>query len=121
MKITNFRELEIWKLGKEIFVDTYRVTKEFPKEEVFGITSQMRRAAISIPSNIAEGFNRFHNKDYRRLLFIALGSIAELETQFEIFLDLNFNNSQVLKISLEKLDHESRMIRNLIKKLDYSI
>ena len=117
MSIKNFRDLEIWKLGKAIALDVYQTTKEFPKEEVFGLSSQMRRAAISIPSNIAEGFNRYHNKEYRQLLFVALGSIGELETQFEISHDLGFTPKTEFETLLEKLDHESRMIRNLIKKL----
>jgi len=83
-KIRNFRDLELWKLGKEIVLDVYRVTGKFPKEEMYGLVSQMRRAAISIPSNVAEGFNRKHNPEYRQLLFIALGSCAELETQIEV-------------------------------------
>ena len=58
----NFRDLEVWKLGKDIALDVYQATKSFPKEEIYGLVSQMRRAAVSIPSNIAEGFNRIHNK-----------------------------------------------------------
>ena len=63
MKIQNFRDLDIWKLGKEIVIDTYKTTKLFPSDEKFGLTSQMRRCSVSIPSNIAEGFNRFKNND----------------------------------------------------------
>ena len=66
LKIRNFRDLEIWKLGKEIVIETYKMTQPFPKEESFGLTSQMRRAAVSVPSNIAEGFNRYHNKEYKQ-------------------------------------------------------
>ncbi|MDZ7735671.1 MAG: four helix bundle protein [Gammaproteobacteria bacterium] len=77
MKITNFKDLEVWKLGKEIVMDVYTVTSGFPRTEIYGLVSQLRRAAVSIPSNIAEGFNREHNKDYRRFLFVALGSSAE--------------------------------------------
>ena len=64
-KIKNFRDLDVWKLGKEITIDVYSITKSFPKEETYGLTSQIRRASVSIPSNIAEGFNRYHNKEYR--------------------------------------------------------
>ncbi|MDE3224429.1 MAG: four helix bundle protein [Nitrospirota bacterium] len=67
-KIRSFRNLELWKLGKEVVLDVYRVTGKFPKEEMYGLVSQMRRAAISIPSNVAEGFNRKHNPEYRQLL-----------------------------------------------------
>ena len=79
VKARNFRDLEVWKLGKEVVLDVYRVTAEFPREELYGLASQMRRAAVSIPSNVAEGFNRKHNREYRQSLYIVLGSCAELE------------------------------------------
>lgn len=117
MKIKNFRDLEVWKLGKEIVLEVYRVTKDFPKEEMYGLVSQMRRAAVSIPSNVAEGFNRKHNPEYRQLLYVAMGSCAELETQIEVAHDLGFLSAGDRDKVLEKLDHESRMLRNLIKRL----
>jgi four helix bundle protein len=117
MKIANFRDLDVWKLGKDIVLDVYRATELFPKGEVYGLTAQMRRAAVSIPSNMAEGFNRFHNKEYRQFLFIALGSCAELETQVEITVDLGFLERKDREQLVEKVDHETRMLRNLIKKL----
>lgn len=117
MKIQNFRDLDVWKLGMEIVIDTYRITGKFPKEETYGLTGQMRRAAISIPSNIAEGFNRYHNKEYRQFLHIALGSCAELETQTEASFLLQYIDQTTRNQTIEKIDHESRMLRNLIKKL----
>jgi len=117
-KIRNFRDLEVWKKGIEIAKDVYQMTSGFPREEVYGLTSQMRRASVSVPSNIAEGFNRFHNKEYRRFLYIALGSCAELETQVEIAGELKYIDDKGKGFLLEKLDHESRMLRNLIKKLN---
>jgi len=78
----------------------------------------MRRSALSIASNIAEGFNRFHNKEYRQFLYIALGSCAELETQIEVSLLLGYITQSVRDKIFEKLDHESRMLRNLIKRLN---
>ena len=117
-KIKNFRDLDVWRLAMEIVVDIYECTKTFPKEEIYGLVSQMRRAAVSIASNIAEGFNRYHNKEYRQFLYIALGSCAELETQIEVSVTLRYiTQSGRDKIS-EKLDHESRMLRNLIKRLN---
>jgi len=116
-KIRNFRDLEVWKLGKKIGVQIYKHTQHFPKEEVYGLTSQMRRAACSIPSNIAEGFNRYHNKEYKYFLFVALGSCAELETQVEISCEMNYLTATQKRNLDEYLDHEQRMIRNLIKKL----
>ena len=89
-KITNFRDLQVWQLGKQIVLSVYRITKVFPADERFGLISQMRRAAVSIPSNVAEGFNRLGNKEYRQFLYIALGSCGELETQAEVSCDLGY-------------------------------
>ena len=116
-KIKNFRDLDVWLLAMEIVVDIYEYTKTFPKEEVYGLVSQMRRAAVSIASNIAEGFNRYHNKEYRQFLYITLGSCAELETQIEVSLLLGYITQNGRDKIMEKLDHESRMLRNLIKRL----
>jgi four helix bundle protein len=102
----------------EIVVDIYEYTKIFPKVEVYGLSSQMRRAALSIASNIAEGFNRYHNKEYRQFLYIALGSCAELETQIEVSILLGYITQTVRDKIVENLDHESRMLRNLIKRLN---
>jgi four helix bundle protein len=117
MKIRNFRDLDVWKIGKEIVLDVYRATEAFPKAELYGLAAQMRKASVSIPSNVAEGFNRFHNKEYRQFLFIALGSCAELETQVELSLDLGYIEQRDRDLMVEKFDHESRMLRNLVKKL----
>jgi four helix bundle protein len=114
-KIKSFRDLDVWKLGMEIVLDTYDITKLFPKEEVYGLVSQMRRAAVSIASNIAEGFNRYHNKEYKQFLFIALGSCAELETQIEVSGSLGYISPVQRDKMIEKLDHEGRMLKNLIK------
>lgn len=117
-KIRNFRDLDVWKKGIEIVKDIYKTVDAFPKKELYGLTTQIRRSSISIPSNIAEGFNRFHNKEYRHFLYIALGSCAELETQIEIAVELKYIDNERKALLLEKLDHESRMLRNLIKKLN---
>lgn len=115
MKSRNFRDLKVWQTGKRLVLDVYALTKSFPDDERYGLIAQMRRAAVSIPSNIAEGFNRIHNREYRQFLYVALGSCAELETQIEIAADLGF----VSKIDEERIvdiiDHESRMFRKLIK------
>jgi len=80
-KINDFKDMRIWQKGIEVVKDIYAVTKKFPNDELYGLTSQMRRSAVSIPSNIAEGFRRYHNKEYRQFLYIAMGSCAELETR----------------------------------------
>ena len=79
-KIKNFRDLDVWKKGIEIVKDIYKIVRKFPKLELYSLTNQIQRASISIPINIAEGFNRFHNKEYKQFLYITLGSCAELET-----------------------------------------
>ena len=112
--------MDIWNVGKEIAVEVYKISTKFPKEELYGLVAQMRRAAVSIPSNVAEGFNRLHDKEYRQCLFMALGSCAELETQLEVSCELGFLKLEASEELLEKLNHESRMLRNLIKKLTLS-
>ena len=101
----------------ELVKDIYKVTSNFPKEEIYGLTNQMRRAAVSIVSNIAEGFRRQHNNEFKQFLHITLGSCAELETQATIAKDLNYINEQTEDMLLEKSDHLCRKTRNLIKKL----
>ena len=79
-----FRDLRVWQGGMELVESVYRVTQSFPKQEIYGLTSQLRRAAVSIPANIAEGQSREHIKEYLNFLSIAQGSVAELETELEI-------------------------------------
>ena len=117
-KIRNFRDLDIWKKGIEIVKDVYGTVNQFPKQELYGLAAQMQRCSVSIASNIAEGFNRFHNKEYKQFLYVALGSCAELETQIEIATELKYLNEERKFFLLEKLDHESRMLNSLIKKLN---
>ena len=94
MKIKSYKDLNIWKRSIRLVEEIYIITKKFPKEEIYGLTSQLRRSAISIPSNIAEGFTRFHNKEYRQFLYISLGSCAELNTQIIISSHLSCLNSE---------------------------
>ena len=116
-KIKNFQDLRIWQKGIEVVKNIYIMTKKFPKEELYGLTSQMRRSAVSIPSNIAEGFRRYHNKEYRQFLYITMGSCAELETQIIIANELNYiNNNNKIEL-IEKIKYICRMINQLIKKL----
>jgi four helix bundle protein len=87
-KIDNCRDLEIWQMGMDVTREIYSLTASFPDSERFGLTSQMRRAAVSIPSNIAEGFARRSRREFAHFLSITLGSIAELETQLTLARDL---------------------------------
>ena len=89
--IKSFRDLNIWQKGIDLVKDIYKETQHFPKEEVYGLTNQLRRAAISIPSNIAEGHIRQHRAEFRQFLSVALGSLAELETQLIISRELNYD------------------------------
>jgi len=116
-KIKNFRDLDIWKLGVEIVENIYKVSKDFPKDELYGLTSQMRRSAVSISLNVAEGFARKHNREYKQFLYVALGSCAELETQIEIAFRLKYLDKAELEALLEKINHVTRMIMNLVKLL----
>ena len=99
----------------EVVEDVYKLTKTFPKDELYGLISQMRRSAVSIPSNTAEGFARKHNKEYKQFLYIALGSCTELETQIEIAFRLGYIIEQDKEDILEKINHTTRMIMNLLK------
>ena len=116
-KIKNFEDLRIWQKGIEVVKDVYILTKKFPKEELYGLTSQMRRSAVSIPSNIAEGFRRYHNKEYKQFLYIALGSCAELETQIIIANELDYINETNKTELIEKIKYICRMTVKLINKL----
>ena len=116
-KIKNFQDLRIWQKGIEVVKDIYILTKKFPKEELYGLTSQMRRSAVSIPSNIAEGFRRYHNKEYKQYLYIALGSCAELETQIIIANELDYINETNKTELIEKIKYICRMTVKLINKL----
>lgn len=115
--IKSFRDLKIWEKGIELVKKVYLVTKEFPKEEQYGLSSQMRRTSVSIPSNVAEGFRRKHNKEYKQFLNIALGSCAELETQLVIARELEYINENQEKDTIELIYYICRMIVNLKKKL----
>jgi four helix bundle protein len=116
-KIRTYRDLEIWKISIQLVKDVYKLMEQFPKQEMYGLVSQMRRAGISIPSNVAEGFRRYHNKEYKQFLYVSLGSCAELETQATIARELSYISKDKENALLEKLDHISRMISNLLKKL----
>ena len=117
MAIKTYKDLQIWQLGIDIVIDVYGLTGNFPKGEIYGLVAQMRRSAISIPSNIAEGFRRFYNKEYKQFLYICSGSCGELETQVIIARKLDYINQQQENALLEKLNHIGRMISSLIKKL----
>ncbi len=118
IKIRSYKDLNIWQRSIGLVKYLYEITSLFPKEELYVLTSQIRRSAISIPSNIAEGFTRYHNKEYRQFLYIALGSCAELETQIMIANDLKYLEDNQLSVIIDELEIICKMIMNLIKKLN---
>lgn len=106
----NFRELDIWNESIKLVGKVYVLTEMLPDTEKFGLVSQMNRSAVSIPSNIAEGCSKDSQKDFTRFLQMALGSAFELETQFEICLELNFlNKIQVTEITSEIVTLQKRI------------
>jgi four helix bundle protein len=116
-KIKSYKELLIWQKGIVLVKEVYKLTKKFPRTEKFGLINQIQRSAISIPSNIAEGQARQHSKEFRQFLFMALGSLAELDTQLNIALELNYINQDELTNTDEKVTEIRRMIRGLLSKL----
>jgi len=114
-KTKTHRDLEIWQRGIDLVTKIYKITKNFPKEELYGLTSQMRRAAISYPSNISEGAARDSINDYIRFLYISMGSLSELETQIIISEKLGYLKNS--KDILEDIEAITRKTYNLIKYL----
>ena len=113
----NFKELKIWQKGFEIAIKVFELTNGFPKEEKYGIVSQITRSAVSIPSNIAEGSSRSSEKDYNRYLEISLGSSFELETQLLISKAVNFGNDDIRNQILRDVDEEQKMLISFMNKL----
>ena len=106
----NFKELKIWQKGFDIAVKSFKLVSTFPKEERYGISSQLTRAAVSIPSNIAEGSSRKSEKDYNRFLEISLGSTFEAETQLLIAAAVNFGNTDMRDEILKDIQEEQKML-----------
>ncbi|SHI52777.1 four helix bundle protein [Algibacter luteus] len=105
-----FKELEIWKRSRVFSSEIYSLTSKFPESEKFGLTNQLRRASVSIPSNIAEGSSRLSEKDFARFLQIALGSCYEIETQLLISSDLKFIDNTELNNALNEIEQIIKMI-----------
>ena len=112
------KDLDVWKKSIEFVTSLYNVTKEYPREELFGLVSQMRRAAVLIPSNIAEGACRKGKTEFKHFLYISLASGAELETQIIISGNLNYIQKENQTKILEELNTISRMIQGLIKSIN---
>jgi len=113
----NFRKLSVWEKSHTLTLNIYKSTSSFPKEELYGLTSQMRRAASSIPSNIAEGCGRNTQAQFARFLNIAFGSASELEYQLILSKDLSFINNEAFSELFEKITEVKRMLYSLIQKV----
>ncbi|MEI8230104.1 MAG: four helix bundle protein [Candidatus Peregrinibacteria bacterium] len=117
MDVHSHRDLIVWQKAMDLVVLVYRFTEQFPKSEIYGLSSQMRRSAVSIPSNIAEGRKRGTRKDYRQFLLIAYGSGGELETQVEIAKRLTFGNEKDRLVVDQTLNEVMRMLNVITSKL----
>lgn len=117
MAVLNFQDLEVWKLSKELAAHIYRCKASFPPEEKFGLSHQLRRAAVSVMSNIAEGSGRRSTQEYMRFINIASGSVCELEAQILPAVDLGFTHNTEGDEVLQKADRISKMLYSLHQSL----
>lgn len=113
--MTAYKNLEAWKKAMKLITEIYLITKEFPKEELYALTSQIKRAAVSVAANIAEGVGRNYKKDTIQFLHIARGSVYELETLIHVALNIQLISDSVFKIIESMLDEEIRILNGLIK------
>lgn len=111
METKSFRELIVWQKSMRLVLEIYNLTTKFPRSEIYGLVSQLRRAAVAIPSNIAEGYLRRHTKEYSQFVNIAFASGAELETQLEISRDLKY-------ISVKDYDSVNLLLQEIMKMLN---
>ena len=119
--IQSFKDLIVWQKAMEMASMTYSLTKNMPKEELFSLTNQMRRAAVSIPSNIAEGYGRNSAKEYLQFLAIARGSLCELETQLLLCVRIDYLTEQEIQPIMDSLAEIGKMLMSIIKKLKNTI
>lgn len=117
MSIADFRDLSVWQLAMDLAESVYHLTLRYPKSEIYGLSSQLQRAAVSIPSNIAEGHARDSTKEFLRFLSVAQGSLAELETQLILSGRLNYLDQNQLTPLLEKSREVGRMPHGLQRAL----
>jgi four helix bundle protein len=115
--LKSYRDLLVWQKAIELAVESYRFTEGFPKSELYGLTSQLRRASVSVPSNIAEGYGRGSRKEYLQFLFVAQGSLKELETQIILAQKLSFAPEMAVEDLLLQLETVGKMLGGLIRSL----
>jgi four helix bundle protein len=116
--LKSYKDLKVWQKSYQLCLDIYKLTRGFPKEEQYGLISQIRRAAVSVPSNIAEGYGRKTTLEYLRSLYIAYGSNCELETQILLTGDLGYCKHKQLMEVQENMGEVERMLKALIKSLE---
>lgn len=117
-KINSYRDLLVWQKSMNLVTEIYSITQNFPSIEVYGLSNQMRRSSVSVPSNIAEGYGRNATGDYKRFLQIATGSLFELQTQLEIAFNLCYLTKELFNDLTEKTNELDRMLYSLIKKIN---
>jgi four helix bundle protein len=120
MSIESYRDLRVWQEAMNLAEACYRVTSSFPSEEMFGLTAQMRRAAVSVPANIAEGYGRNSKGAYCQFLRVAQGSLKELETHLLLAQRLGFATETVVAPTLSSCDSLGKMLRSLIRSIERS-
>jgi four helix bundle protein len=113
----SYRDLSVWQRAMQLTIATYQFTAQFPQEERFGLTSQLRRAAVSIPSNIAEGYGRGSRGEYKHFLSTARGSTLEVQTQLLIAAELGYGSADALHPVMSLSEETSKMLYSLIRKL----
>lgn len=115
MAAKNYRDLELWQRAMDLVIECYEVTKSFPKSEMFGLSSQIQRAAVSIPANVAEGHRRQHRAEFTQHLFIACGSLAELETHVDIAQRLRYVSTPRAQELLSRAGEVGRLLNGLLR------
>lgn len=116
-KPKRYRDLLVRQKAMDLVAESYKLARRLPQEELFGLRAQMQRAAVSVPANIAEGFGRWHRKEYVHHLRIAAGSVAELETHFFIAARLRYVDEPEVKSALQQTDEIGRMLTTLIQRI----
>ena len=117
-KLKSYKELKVWQRSYQLCLEIYKITKGFPDEEKYGLTSQLRRAAVSVPSNISEGYGRKTTPEYIQFLYIAYGSICEIETQILLSGDLGYISNGRLEMLKEGIREVERMLKASIRSLE---
>lgn len=117
-KINGFEDLETWQISHKFILEIYKITKKFPKDELYGLTSQLRRAALSITSNIAEGFSRYHYNDKIRFYYNSRGSLSEVKNCLILSNDLKYISQKECQVLLEESERILKLINGLIRSIE---